>query len=184
MAQSDKVMFYCGQRMMRLETLSVAIDFTNIRGATPSQLHWHTLTSPLRELKAAVELRAEPRRRLPPDFTFTGLLSLTASKDATMPVDNIFGLYSIAKHLGWHLPYQTITNQLLKYLSRRPNLQYSPINLSGSSTFQVVQQTSGVFPRGPPISANCHMVPLSLLQILQPHETAPPSSGLTPLGVK
>jgi hypothetical protein len=29
---------------------------------------------------------------------------LTASKDATMPVDKIFGLYSIAKHLGWHLP--------------------------------------------------------------------------------
>jgi hypothetical protein len=104
MAQSDKVMFHCGHRMMRLETLSVAIDFTNIRGATPSQLHWHTLTGPLRELKAAVELKAEPWRRLPPDFTFTGLLSLTTSKDATMPVDKAFGLYSIAKHLGWHLP--------------------------------------------------------------------------------
>jgi hypothetical protein len=34
MAQSDNVMFYCGQRMMRLETLSVAIDFTNIISAS------------------------------------------------------------------------------------------------------------------------------------------------------
>jgi hypothetical protein len=103
MAQANTVMFYCGQRMMRLETLSVAVDFTNVRDVTTSQCHWYTLTGPLRRLKAAVECRAAGRP-LPPDITLTTLLTLTAPKEATLPVDKIFGLYSIAKHLGWHLP--------------------------------------------------------------------------------
>lgn len=53
-------------------------------------------------LKDVVELKAQGKP-LPPKLNFTKLLTLTAYKEVTMPVDKILGLYSIAKHLGWHL---------------------------------------------------------------------------------
>ncbi len=103
LAQGDKVMFYCGQRMLRLELLSIAVDFSGIPGLNLSLLHWNSYTGLLRDLKRAVDLKARARP-LPQSFTITALLASTLCKQATMPVDKIFGLYGIARHFGWHLP--------------------------------------------------------------------------------
>lgn len=103
MAQSDKVMLYCGQKMMRFEILDIAVDFSDVSGLSPSQHHWRSYTAPLRMLKGAVKAKAQGRP-LHPNATFTKLLILTAFKKSTIPVDKIFGLHAIAKHLGWHLP--------------------------------------------------------------------------------
>jgi hypothetical protein len=112
MPNSNKVMFYCGDRMIHLTVLTAAVDWSSVPGLTPSQRHWFSYVGFIGSLKRAI---AAQKSGTSLGITLSQVLALIRFKKATEPRDKVFALFGVAQRLGWVMPepdYEKSQNQV------------------------------------------------------------------------
>lgn len=98
-----KVVFYCGEHLIRFENLAIAADFTIIPYSKldAPALYWSNFLGAHRSMALSVQRRDQDKD---PGVDLLHFLGITSMLEATKPQDHINGLYACAKRVGVEMP--------------------------------------------------------------------------------
>lgn len=103
MARDNKVMLYCGDRMILFQNLITALDYSEIPGMRPSEGVWRSQLALAGMLKESVAAKDAGKPK-PNNLTLSTILIMATWKEATNAKDKVYGIYGVARYLGWELP--------------------------------------------------------------------------------
>lgn len=101
MASEKRIGFFCGDRVLTFETIPAVLDIyaSDLSCITTDPEFFASTLKHFKLLREGV-VNGQP---LPAKLNLSLMLAITAQRKATDPKDKIFGLYGIAKYLGWPL---------------------------------------------------------------------------------
>lgn len=132
-----KVVFYCGEHLIRFENLAAAADFTLIPYSKldAPALYWSNFLGAHRSMALSVQRRDQGKD---PEVDLLQFLAITSMLEATKPQDHINGLYACAKRVSVEMPAPDHTKLVAQVFT-----DTAVACLRQSGTLQLLTQAEG-----------------------------------------
>ncbi|KAF3046077.1 hypothetical protein E8E12_010891 [Didymella heteroderae] len=134
---AKKVVFYCGEHLVRFENIAAAADFTLIPYSKldAPALYWSNFLGAHRSMALSVQRRDRGEN---PGVDLLQFLAITSMLEATEPQDHVNGLYACAKRVGVDMPAPDHTKSVAQVFT-----DTAIACLRQSGTLQLLTQVEG-----------------------------------------